>query len=222
MQRRPRLKRRRDLEDESAERTCIATGRTGGKGELLRFVLDPSGVVTADFGEKLPGRGAWVAASRTAVATAARKNAFARAFRRDARLPDGVDAEGFAAMVEHGLRARALSALGLARRTGAAVTGTEKSRALAEAQGAAVVLIARDASDGGAEKFIRASGAAPVCRAFMTEEQSQAFGSGGVVYAALKASPAADRFQFELGRLEGYRDGAEAGDGMAAGVETAA
>lgn len=185
------------------------TGRAGGKSDFLRFVLDPEGIVTPDLAERLPGRGAWVCANRNAVENAARRMAFSRAFRREAKLRGGSDPEAFAGEVETALAGRALAALGLARRAGAVATGAEKARALAESGGAALVLIARDAADGGAEKFARAAGAAPICRAFDAAAQSAALGLDGVVYAALRRGAAADRLIFEWRRLEAYRAGAE-------------
>lgn len=187
------------------------TGRAGAKSEFLRFVLDPDGVVTPDLGGRLPGRGAWVLASREAVERAARRMAFSRAFRREARLAAGADPEGFAAGIEVLLAARARSALGLARRAGAVAPGFEKARALAEAGGAALLLIARDAADGGADKLARAAGGAPVLRVFDAAELASALGLPGVVYAALGRGPQAERLAFELRRLEAYRGGAAEG-----------
>jgi hypothetical protein len=186
------------------------TGRVGGRSDLLRFVLDPDGVVTPDFSGALPGRGAWVAAERTAVEEAGRRMAFSRAFRREARLRAGLDPAAFAGEVETALAARALSALGLARRAGDVAPGYEKARARAETGAAALVLIARDAADGGAEKLARAAGATPVCRAFDAAAQSAALGLDGVVYAALSPGGAADRLLVELRRLAGFRAGAAA------------
>ena len=55
------------------ERRCIVTGETHPKRGLVRFVLSPEGVVTADLMEKLPGRGLWVAAERSALEAAVKQ-----------------------------------------------------------------------------------------------------------------------------------------------------
>jgi len=70
---------------------------------------------------KLPGRGMWVAADRTSVATAAKKGLFARSAKAPVKaaadLPDQVEAL---------LRTRILAGLGLARRAGDLTSGFEK------------------------------------------------------------------------------------------------
>src|ERR1700748_1518034 len=60
-------------------RRCIATMESRPAAELIRFVLSPDGEVTPGVGARLPGRGAWVTATRSAVDLAVKKGAFARA-----------------------------------------------------------------------------------------------------------------------------------------------
>lgn len=203
--RRPILARAHDLESRGGERTCIATGETCAPQALLRFVLDPEGVVTPDFAAKLPGRGAWTLARRDAVVKAASKGLFARAFKKPARLPEGMTPEAFAGVVEKGLEKRALDAFGLARRAGKAALGFDQAAAALKGKDAAAALIASDAGADGAEKIARLAGARPVVRAFTAGAQSQAAGGGNVTYAALLAGPEAARFLREAGRLSGFR-----------------
>ena len=55
--------------DKSATmRMCAVSREVRPIGELIRFVVAPSGEVIADLKRKLPGRGLWVSASRHAVA----------------------------------------------------------------------------------------------------------------------------------------------------------
>src|ERR1700759_3456382 len=68
-------------------RRCIATMESRPAAGLIRFVLSPEGEVTPDLAARLPGRGAWVTASRTAIDTAVKKGAFARAFKAQAKTP---------------------------------------------------------------------------------------------------------------------------------------
>ena len=49
------------------ERRCVATGETLPEQRLIRFALGPDGALHPDLAAKLPGRGAWVSASRTAI-----------------------------------------------------------------------------------------------------------------------------------------------------------
>lgn len=195
-----------DIEDGGPTRTCIATGAVGDRAGFVRFARDPDGVVVPDFAGKLPGRGAWVAASRTAIVTAAAKGLFAKAFKAPSRIAAGLDPEAFAAGVESGIEARALAALGLARRVGTVATGYEQVREALAAGGIAVLLTARDAADGGAAKLYRDAGAARIIKAFSADRQSAALGRERCVHATLKKGPHAERFLREIDRLAGFRE----------------
>lgn len=152
-----------------------------------------------DFTGKLPGRGAWVSASRECVETAVKKNAFAHAFRCKADAPDDL-----AERVEAGLKKSALSALGLARKTGDAVTGFEKVRSALKAGKAAVLVEASDGSPDGKRKLAGLAEGVPVIGGFAGEEISAALGETSVVHAALKQGSAATRFLREARRFEGF------------------
>ena len=67
-------------------RMCAVTREVRPIGELIRFVVAPSGEVVADLKRKLPGRGLWVSASRRAVAEAVRRNQFSKGFKRELRV----------------------------------------------------------------------------------------------------------------------------------------
>lgn len=199
------LARPRDLESQGGERTCIATGDSCAPHDLVRFVLDPQGVVTPDFAAKLPGRGAWTRARRDAIIKAAAKGLFSRAFKKPARLPQDASPEEFADAVERGLEKRALDAFGLARRAGKAALGFDQATAALKEKVVAAAVIAADAGADGAEKIARLAGARPVVKAFTADAQSQAVGRENVTYAALLAGPEAARFLREAGRLDGFR-----------------
>jgi predicted RNA-binding protein YlxR (DUF448 family) len=195
---RRRLKANR-LKERATERKCIATGAIGSPEGYVRFALSPDGFVTPDFSGKLPGRGAWVTASRESVEAAVNKNAFMRAFRCKADAPDDL-----AERVEAGLKKSALSALGLARKTGDAVTGFEKVRNALKTGKAAVLVEASDGSPDGKRKLAGLTGNVPVIGVFAREELSAALGQEDVVHAALKNGPAANRFLREARRFEGF------------------
>lgn len=172
---------------------------------LLRFALSPEGRVVADFAGKLPGRGAWVTARRGAVEAAAAKGAFARAFKAPASLEPAQTPAEFADAVEAGLSARALAALGLARRAGAVVAGFEKTRIALEEGRVMLLLIARDAAGDGAAKLQRAAQGVDIVRAFDSAGQSQAIGLDGVMHVALLKSPHAPRAARAIERLLEFR-----------------
>lgn len=195
-------------------RKCIATGALGSPEGFVRFVASPDGAVAPDFSGKLPGRGAWVSASRAAVEKARTKGAFPRALKKGVVAPDDL-----ADRVEAGLARAALSALGLARKAGDATLGFEKVRAALKARDIAVLVSASDASEDGKAKLARLAqktgkgaersdqGGAALVDLFAGSELSAALGRDGVVHVALRRGPAAARFLREARRLEGFRDG---------------
>ena len=134
--------RRKDRD--GPERRCVATGQSGSPEGMIRFALDPDGVVTPDLAERLPGRGIWVTARRDLVEKAAKKNLFARSAKRQATAP-----EGLADQIEAALARRAVEALGLARKAGLAVAGFEKVRARLKQGPVAALIEARDGSEKG-------------------------------------------------------------------------
>src|SRR5262245_35414502 len=78
-----------DIADDrqALERLCVATRLVRPVRDLIRFVASPDGVLTPDLKRRLPGRGAWVTASRAAFLEAVRKKAFARALKRPVEVP---------------------------------------------------------------------------------------------------------------------------------------
>ena len=67
-----------------SERKCIATGQVLSKSELVRFVLGPNSLIYPDPENKLPGRGIWVKADRSAISKAERGQLFSRAAKQSA------------------------------------------------------------------------------------------------------------------------------------------
>ncbi|MEO1328091.1 MAG: RNA-binding protein [Pseudomonadota bacterium] len=185
------------------ERRCLATGETGPKAGLLRFVLDPDGVVAPDLAEKLPGRGVWLSADRAALATAAKKNLFARGFKRAVPpFPDLVE------RVEALLVRRVVEALALARKAGVAVAGFEKCR---EAAHLAVGLFqAHDGASGGKAKMRRFAPDVPELDCLFSHELGLAFGRVSVIHAVLTSGGASTRAIQEARRLDGVRFGRDA------------
>lgn len=169
----------------------------------MRFVLSPDGIVAPDFSEKLPGRGAWVTARRDRVDAAVQRRLFARAFKAPAETPADLGAQ-----VDAGLAKAALSALGLARRCGDALTGFEKVRAALKGAKAAVLIAASDGADDGCEKLAALAGRAERYALFSRLELSAALGQDAV-HAAIAAGPSAVRFRKAADRLAAYRAGPE-------------
>lgn len=205
------------------QRRCIATMESHPQSEMIRFVLSPSGEVTPDLAHRLPGRGAWVLASRAALETALKKNAFARAFKGKAKVsPDLPD------QVEALLARRALDQLGLAKRAGDLILGFEQVREAIRAVRPGCLIEASDGAEDGRQKLLalllaahgpsrgRAAptgnnerfenqGLPPVIGCFSADELGMALGRERVIHACLKQGRFAQSWIGELMKLSGFR-----------------
>lgn len=184
---------------EETARQCIVTRELLPKQQLIRFVLDPNRMVTPDLACKLPGRGLWVKADMASVAQAVAKQAFSRAAKGQAKIP-----EGLAARVEQLLAKRALDALGLARKAGLVVAGYEKVRSLLEAGDACCLLHAADAAEDGTKALNVKARGLPVFTCFTRDQLSQVTARENATHLALKHGGAADFFIVEASRFAGF------------------
>jgi predicted RNA-binding protein YlxR (DUF448 family) len=203
--------RAEDIADDrqALERLCVATRLVRPVGELIRFVASPDGVLTPDLKRKLPGRGAWVTASRAAFVEAVRKKAFARALKRPVDVPADL-----ASTIGTLLERRALDMLALANKAGLAGAGYAKVMERIEAGRAVAVIQAVEGAADGARKLASAahraylSGGAPVfITNFSSSQLSLALGRTNVIHAALGAGPASIGFLDRVAALAFWRDG---------------
>jgi predicted RNA-binding protein YlxR (DUF448 family) len=174
------------------------------EARLVRFVAGPQGQVAPDLARKLPGRGIWVAATREAVESAARKGLFARAAKAKLIAPPGL-----ADQVEALLHSRLLAGLGLARKAGELTFGFERVLAVL-AQGKAAWLIeASDGAEDGRRKLAAAARRAPsqprLLATFSSSELSLALGAPNVIHTAFLAGRGAGRWTIDVERLAGFR-----------------
>ncbi len=183
-----------------ALRRCAATRRLARRETLVRFVIDPAGDVIPDPEGSLPGRGLWLSADRDVVNTACVRNLFAKNFRSSVIAPSDMSQR-----VEALLARRCLDFLGLARRCGQLVAGTEKVRGLLNSGAAALWVAAVDAADGGCSRIGRVAPEVPCVRLFTGTELAAAIGRDRAVYAAVRPGRLAERIAVEAGRLAGFR-----------------
>jgi predicted RNA-binding protein YlxR (DUF448 family) len=189
-------------------RLCAATRTVQPVSELIRFVVGPDGDVVADVKSKLPGRGIWVTASRGALATAIKRQAFARGFKRDVRvLPDLVE------RTDRLLERAVFDALAVAGKAGLVATGFAKTEAALERDDVAALLHASTAAADGVRKLDAAwrrsrPDAPPVVIGFLNAaELDLALNRPNVVHAALLAGPVSETFLARCRRLERFRAG---------------
>jgi len=192
------------------DRTCIVTRRQSEPDELIRFVVGPDRAVVPDIKRNLPGRGCWVTADRVNVDKAAKKNAFARAFKAEVVVPDDLGG-----MVDHVLARTALGALGLARKVGMVALGATKVEASVRSGAALFVLHAAEASEDGLRKITQARRATAYAegpqiaayKLFSEAELGLALGGTNVIHAAVLAGDAGKAVQKRMVALDRYRGG---------------
>lgn len=190
---------------DAPERRCVVTGERGGKAGLVRFVLDPAGVVTPDLAERLPGRGVWATAERAVLEKAVR-GAFARGFKTQARAPGRLADD-----VEAGLARRVISLMSLARKAGLAVCGFEKTRVALQMgkQEPAAIALAYDGAPSGKSKMRRFAEGLPEIATLSKAELGLAFGRSYVIHSALMAGELTAGILRDAARLHGFRGMAE-------------
>lgn len=196
------------------ERLCLATRDVKPVGDMIRYVAGPDGQVVPDLECKLPGRGAWLTASRAALEKAIREKALNRAFRGKANgAPELAELTG--RLIEKSV----LQALSLANKAGQVMTGTSRVMAALTDENVAALLHASDAAADGVRKLDAAAAAAEAAGrkrpvridAFGGEQLDLALGRSNVVHAALLAHPASAGFLLRCKRLERWRSGGPTG-----------
>ena len=189
------------------ERLCVATRTVKPVAELIRFVIGPDGVVP-DLKRKLPGRGIWITAAKSALADALARKAFARGFKREVKVaPDLVE------QTERLMVRAVLDALAIAGKAGRVLAGFGKVEAALGRDKVAALIHASDAGTDGIAKLKGPLLQRPdadriaVVREFTSAQLDLALGRSNVVHAALLAGPSSDTFLARFQRLERFRTG---------------
>jgi predicted RNA-binding protein YlxR (DUF448 family) len=178
--------------------------------QMIRFVVGPAGEAVPDIKRKLPGRGIWIDATRTAIEDSVKRNVFARGFKRDVKA-----AKDLAAQTDRLLEAAALDALAIAGKAGLVVGGFAKVEAALGRDGVQALIHASDAAIDGKRKL---TGALHRNRAekpqeiavvdiFTGMQLDLALNRPNVVHAALLAGPGSETFLARAARLARYRTG---------------
>ena len=194
----------------AAERTCALSRLARPAAELIRFVVDPDGVVVPDVKRKLPGRGLWITAEHSAVEEAIKRQVFARGFKRTVRVPHDL-ADTTAALLERA----ALDALAVAGKAGNVVNGFAKVEAAIGRDEIVALIEAADGATDGKRKMqgiLRRAGQEiarelPIIGAFSIAQLDLALNRLNVVHAALLAGPVSDTFIARTERLVRFRTG---------------
>ena len=196
------------------ERLCAATGAVKPIDDMIRFVVSPDGAAVPDLKRRLPGRGIWVTATRTALRGAIARKSFARSFKRDVRAGSEL-LESTERLIERA----ALDALAMVRKSGRIAIGFAKAEA-ALLHGEAVALLhASDGARDGVRKLEAAQRrssaddrAIDVVDGFTSAQLDLALGRSNVIHAALLAGPESKAFLTRAARLERFRTGTTGSD----------
>ena len=191
-------------------RTCVVTRAELAPEALVRFVLDPQGIVVADLGCRLPGRGVWVSCSKAAVAAAVKTKAFNRSLKTQAQVPADLGD-----IVERQLAKRCCDALSLANKAGLVVTGHAKVEAAIASGTPWAIVHGHDASIDGSNRLNRqyfamcrdANRPVRVVLTLSIEQMSLALGRSNVVHAALKTGGVTGLFLSEVERFQRFTSG---------------
>jgi len=194
----------------ATERACALTHDVLPVERLLRFVVAPSGEVVADLKRKLPGRGIWITATRTALVEAVQRNVFARGFKRDLRVPADL-----AAQTGSLLERAALDALAIVGKSGNVLTGFSKVEAALAHEQIAALIHASDAAGDGKRKLnaglhretAEKSREIALIEEFSGAQLDLALNRPNVVHAALLAGPVSGTFLARAIRLQRFRTG---------------
>jgi len=196
------------------ERLCASTGKVRPIDDMIRFVVSPEGSAVPDLKQRLPGRGVWITATRTALGEAIARKAFARSFKRDVRVASDL-LDSTDRLLERG----ALDALAIAYKARRVVAGFAKVEAALVDGDAVALLHASDAGPDGVRKLNATArrnsddhGSIAVLAAFTSAQLDLALGRSNVVHAALLAGPESKAVRARLARLERFRTGSVGND----------
>jgi uncharacterized protein len=186
-------------------RRCLVTRESFSRESMLRFVVGPDAEIVFDAAATLPGRGMWLSADGFVVEQGIKRGVFARAAKMPVRIPPDLRSR-----VETNLLRRMIDLLGLARRSGNAVSGFEKAREWLGSGKAALIV---QASDGSIEERARSVGSKsiPVVTALSAASLGKVFGRDHAVHVAIASGKLARMIEVEAARLAGVAGGATSG-----------
>jgi predicted RNA-binding protein YlxR (DUF448 family) len=194
------------------ERMCALSRQVRPLDELIRFVVAPSGEVVPDLKRKLPGRGLWISASRTALRDAVKRGTFSKGFKREVRLPPT-----FAEDTERLMVAGVIEALAITAKAGQIVSGFSKVEGAVRRGEATALIHASDGAADGIRKLDNQIGKSaltlsdgfpadfPVLNVLTSAELDLALGRANVIHAALLAGPAGKTFLSRCHGLARFR-----------------
>ena len=154
-----------------------------------------------DILEKLPGRGIWVAAERSAIEKAVDKGLFSRAAKKSVNVPETLVND-----VESQLTRRLTDGIAMARKAGKAIAGFEKVKDWLGREEARILFQATDGSERGKSKLYPPGGKGSFFEVLTASELGLSFGRERVIHAALGFGGLTERIREDAIRLSGVRE----------------
>lgn len=182
------------------ERTCTACRCARDKTELLRFVREPGGSLLVDYRQKLPGRGAYTCLSRDCIVAAVDKGGFPRSFKQQVTVQG---ADELVDAVRAAVETRILNLIGMARKAGVIVSGSNTVLAELGKDSAALLIVAVDAAAGTADKIMHRAQVAqvPTVRLFEKQQLGAAIGRDERSHLVVTDKQFANNLILEIDRL---------------------
>lgn len=181
-------------------RRCIVSRESFPKAQMVRFVVNPEGVITPDVEEKLPSRGYWIRANLEDLKTIEKKNIFPKYVKANVKTPHNL-----AAQVESGLVTKVSRYLSLARKSGKAIVGFEKVKIELKSGQVALLIKASDSSTKQGSKLSGCNLTSEQHSCLTGYELGLAFGRESVIYVAIRKSGQTNQLSRELWRLAQLR-----------------
>jgi predicted RNA-binding protein YlxR (DUF448 family) len=167
---------------------------------MLRFVVGPEQQLVFDASATLPGRGMWLSASADVIDLAVRRGVFSRAAKMQLSVP-----QFLAGDIRAALERRITELLGLARRSGVAISGFEKAREWLQTGKGGLVIQAADGSPDERARFV-GSRTIPTVAVLSAAALGKIFGREHTVHVVLAPGRLAGMIENEARRLEGVAD----------------
>ena len=190
---------RDELMEEDKERRDIVSGKVMECSEMLRFAITIDDMIIPDFKKQLPGKGVYVACSKSSLSTAIEKNLFAKAIGKKVKLPSD-----FLKMVENLLRNKGLKAICLAKKAGNLLTGFEKVADALKKDKVAFLLEAKNAGEDGHEKLLSLAKDLKVFMLYEVEELDEALNRVNTVHLAFLKNDIAKMVYNDLEKLDKF------------------
>ena len=184
------------------ERTCVGCRLPKVQANLIRYVLSPDRQLLVDYRQKLPGRGVYTCCEKDCVTKAVQRNQLQRGLKADQLK---ICPEHLVSDIKMALLQRIESLLGMARKSGQVVSGSQAIlTGLKRQDSFAFVLLSDDISTGVGDKILGAAKSqhVEVYQILNKGRIGEILGKGERSVAALQSGKLAKAIKLEMQRYK--------------------